>query len=247
MSQGSIDVPKLLVSVRDAPEVLAALAGGADWIDLKEPSAGPLAAVDVAVAREAAMALAGRRNLSAALGELRDWKSSVSVGLLEIEEIRVVKLGLSGCAGLSDWQALLESASTTVASAGKQLVGVVYADWRQAEAPPPPEVLGLAASLGLRYLLVDTYGKQAGTVLNYLSPQELKHLFEAAKLRSMMTVLAGSVTQAELDQLPVEIVDLVAVRGAVCRGARTSAVDVKLVQDFRQTLVESSQRKLVNQ
>ena len=32
--------PKLLVSVRDVAEAEAALAGGADWIDLKEPVGG---------------------------------------------------------------------------------------------------------------------------------------------------------------------------------------------------------------
>ena len=36
--------PKLLVSVRSADEARAALAGGADLIDVKEPAHGPLGA-----------------------------------------------------------------------------------------------------------------------------------------------------------------------------------------------------------
>ena len=41
----TLALPKLLVSVRDVSEAEAALAGGADWIDLKEPQAGSLGAV----------------------------------------------------------------------------------------------------------------------------------------------------------------------------------------------------------
>ena len=62
--------PKLLVSVRDVSEAAAALAGGADWIDLKEPFTGPLGAVDVETAEGVVECVAGRCQVSAALGEL---------------------------------------------------------------------------------------------------------------------------------------------------------------------------------
>ena len=40
------DRPGLLVSVRSADEAIAALAGGADVIDVKEPNRGALGAAD---------------------------------------------------------------------------------------------------------------------------------------------------------------------------------------------------------
>ena len=40
------EAPGLLVSVRSAAEALAALAGGADVIDVKEPNQGSLGAAD---------------------------------------------------------------------------------------------------------------------------------------------------------------------------------------------------------
>src|SRR5262249_6225382 len=44
-----VTMPRLLVSVRDVREAEAALAGGADLIDIKEPAHGPLGRADDAV------------------------------------------------------------------------------------------------------------------------------------------------------------------------------------------------------
>lgn len=227
---------KLLVSVRDAEEVLTALAGGADWIDLKEPSAGPLAAVEEHVAREAVQTLGGRRTMSAALGELRDWHTSSSDELLTVEGISVVKLGLAGCARLDGWQQRWQEVAEDAAKQEKQLVAVIYADWQRAEAPAPDEIIALAKLAGSQYLLIDTYDKSAGTVFDHLSSSELDSILRKAKQVGLTTVLAGSLSQAAIGQVPVEVVDIVAVRGAVCRGDRTGRVDAGQIEGFRQAL-----------
>ena len=236
MNDESPAIPKLLVSVRDAEEVLAALAGGADWIDLKEPNAGPLAAVAVEVAREAVEVLAGRRTMSAALGELCDWETSASRELLSVAGIGVVKLGLAGCGRIGDWQERWQALFLESAQLEKKMVAVVYADSQRAEAPFPGEILKLARSAGCQYLLVDTFDKSAGTVFDHLSASDLKKLFREAKQAGMTTVLAGSVTRELVGQISFEEVDIVAVRGAVCQGNRTSGVDAGLIETFRQSL-----------
>ncbi len=223
---------KLLVSVRNAEEVLTALAGGADWIDLKEPNAGPLAAVEACVARKAVQALAGRRTMSAALGELGDWQTSAASEILTIEGIGVVKLGLAGCARLDAWQQRWQAVAEEAAKQKKQLVAVIYADWQRAESPAPDEIIALAKLAGSQYLLIDTYDKSAGTVFDHLSSSALDSILRKAKQVGMTTVLAGSLSLDSIDQVPVEVVDIVAVRGAVCRGDRTS----RRIKEFRQAL-----------
>ena len=230
-------LPKLLVSVRDADEVLAALAGGADWIDLKEPNAGPLAAVEVEVARKAVEVLARRRTMSAALGELCDWETSASRELLSVAEIGVVKLGLAGCGRLGDWQERWQAIFLEAAQHEKKMVAVVYADWQEAEAPVPGEILKLARRAGCQYLLVDTFDKSSGSVFDHLSRSDLKNLFGEAQQAGMTTVLAGSVTRKLVGQISFEEVDIIAVRGAVCQGNRTSGVDAGLIETFRQSLL----------
>jgi len=237
----SVQGPKLLVSVRNAGEVEAAVAGGADWIDLKEPAAGPLAGVEVEIAREAVESVAGRRPLSAALGELRDWPNSPTVGLLEVAGISVVKLGLAGCAKRGGWQQdgwqqeWLKVAKDS-AEASKELVAVVYADWQQAEAPAPEEILQLAQAVECRYLLIDTYDKRGGSTLDYLPPAKLGPILRTARQALLTTVVAGSLSLESLGELPLEDVDVIAVRGAVCRGDRTGVVEAELVRAFRDVL-----------
>lgn len=229
---------QLLVSVRDVAELEAARTGGADWIDLKEPQAGPLAAVDEQTAIAAVDALAGTHMLSAALGELVDWQMSSSTKLLAVPGIGVVKLGLAGCANLDDWRQRWLAVAAKAKSSHKQLVAVIYADWQQAAAPSPTEVLSLATEAGSRYLLIDTYTKQGNSVFDCLSRCELVEILQIAKHAALTTVLAGSLTLECVEQLPPNLVDIVAVRGAVCCGDRTTAVDAELVAQFRQTLMQ---------
>src|SRR6059036_3681157 len=63
---------RLLVSVTCAAEASAALAGGADVIDAKDPLAGALGAVSVEVLHEIYAAVARQRPLTAALGDAGD-------------------------------------------------------------------------------------------------------------------------------------------------------------------------------
>ena len=58
--------PRLLVSVRNLHEARQAVAGGADWIDLKDPHQGPLGPVDATAAQEVAEAFSMSYPLSAA-------------------------------------------------------------------------------------------------------------------------------------------------------------------------------------
>jgi (5-formylfuran-3-yl)methyl phosphate synthase len=235
----SSDSPQLLVSVRNATEALDALAGGADWIDCKEPLAGPLGAVTAEVAEKIAQAVAGRCPVSAALGELVDWPQSAAQELLAVKEIRVVKLGLRNCAILPDWTDRWENAFGIVRSAGKDLAAVIYADWLSAHAPCPQEVIDITFSVGCRYLLVDTFNKDDKSTLEIFCPDELRQILQFARRGGMTTVLAGNLRTIDLPRLVGIPVDLVAVRGAVCQGERTARVERNLVREFLSCLKEA--------
>ena len=91
---------RLLVSVATAAEAWAALAGGADVIDAKDPHSGALGPVSIDVFRDISAAVAGGRSLSAALGDAadeeiieRDARARMAAGAL------FVKVGFGGAAG----------------------------------------------------------------------------------------------------------------------------------------------------
>jgi uncharacterized protein (UPF0264 family) len=213
----------LLVSVRDAREAEEALAGGADWIDLKEPSRGPLGAVDAPAARQAAAAIGGRATLSAAGGELLDWPEGAARSLLATPGLAYLKLGLAGCRGRA-WERLLAAAAREVAERGASLVAVVYADGAAAAAPPAEDVVSVAAGLGGDWLLVDTFDKRRGALLDVVSAAALAELLALARARGLRTAVAGRLDAPQLARLPFALVDLVGVRSAACGGDRGGRV-----------------------
>src|SRR5690349_10143177 len=92
---------RLLVSVRSAGEVEAAVQGGADIVDAKEPMRGPLGAVDAAELARIAAAVPDGVPLSLALGDLAT-PAAAATGLDLTRAIGrrpaelYVKLGLAG-------------------------------------------------------------------------------------------------------------------------------------------------------
>lgn len=221
---------RLLVSVRDEQEAVDALAGGADWIDCKEPQVGALGAVSVDAARRIAQVVGGRCSLSAALGELKEWNQSQARQLLSVPEVRVVKLGLSNCTKCNDWRFRWREAFQVVSHAGKQLAAVIYADWQAVCAPHPDEVLQLAREVGCQYLLIDTFEKKSVSSLQIFSRTEVARLMHIAHLGGMHTVIAGNLQAADFAQLADLPVDVVAVRGAACGGNRLARIDTELVK-----------------
>jgi len=215
--------PKLLVSVRDVSEAQAALAGGADWIDLKQPARGALGAVDAAAAREVVDFVGDRAVVSAAGGELLDWCDGASRQLQDVDRLSMVKLGLAGCIDAT-WQSRWRDAARELEAAGKSLAAVVYADHQRARAPLPSLVVELACAAPCRWILFDTYDKANGALLDHLPRQALEPLLDTARRRGRRIAVAGSLALHSIASLPLELIDVIAVRGAACSGGRDGVV-----------------------
>jgi uncharacterized protein (UPF0264 family) len=231
----SLSTPRLLVSVRDAAEAVEALAGGADWIDLKEPRRGPLGAVDAVTARDVVDVVAGRVPVSAAAGELCDWPGAAAE-LLDVDGFSLLKLGLAGCADRNAWPDAWRRAHERIAAAGKQLTAVIYADSIAASAPPAHSILGAAAQLSCPWVLWDTFDKAGAPLAQHISDMQLATLLFAARRHGMKSVVAGRLSPASISLLPGELIDMIGVRGAACRGSRDSTVCRECVAELRDAL-----------
>jgi uncharacterized protein (UPF0264 family) len=242
-SPGATDAPGpplLLVSVRNRGEAEAALDGGADWIDLKEPLCGPLGCVALVDARRAHRAVGDRRPLSLAAGELRDWSPAATRRLLAACPVRMVKLGLAGSADEPAWRDRWRAAQAQCAAAGAALATVAYADWRRAGSPPPEELLGWGVAQGSPALLVDTFDKRRGGLLQQMAAAELAALFTAARAAGMTVAAAGSLGSQALRDLPLAAIDIVAIRTAACVPDRQGRVSPERVRGFRGLLHEAA-------
>jgi uncharacterized protein (UPF0264 family) len=223
---------RLLVSVRDAAEVEAALRGGAGLIDVKEPANGPLGKADDAVIAEVVRAVGGRVPVSAALGELP--VAEFPGPAPAVAGLGYVKIGLAG-SGNNGWHPAVASLRQAVAYRypAAQLVVAAYGDWEAAAAPPVEDVYAYASKQSGGVVLVDTFAKGAGrTLLDWLSPHQLAKSCSLRRAAGVQTALAGSLGLAEIARLLPLRPDWIAVRGAACDGGRDGVVSEARVREI---------------
>jgi hypothetical protein len=225
---------RLLVSVRSAEEVSAALAGGADIIDAKEPGRGSLGRVTPAVLSAIAARTPASVPLSVALGDCPDLDTLGAVldGVRLGERIAQVylKLGFAGVRSPERITALLE---TAVAGAnGLGIVAVGYADYGLAGTPPAEDVLRAAIGARAAGFLVDTWRKDGRTLLDHLSIEDLTALSLRARAAGLLFAVAGSLDPDAVSRLG-DVADVLGIRGAACRGGRSGSVDARRVAEVR--------------
>ncbi|MFL5340768.1 MAG: (5-formylfuran-3-yl)methyl phosphate synthase [Gemmataceae bacterium] len=230
--------PGLLVSVRDVTEAKAALSGGADLIDVKEPSRGSLGYAGKETAVEIVRAVAGRRPVSAASGELSHFLAFSSwPPPWPVPGVALTKIGLAGCNDQGSWNELLELLQMyrerwLKPKRDAELVIVAYADWQRAEAPPP----SMIARHALQHqcgLLIDTWGKDGSTLLHWMSVTAVTDMCDSFRAARVPIALAGSLSLPEIDSLRTASPDWFAVRGAACDGGREGVVQAERVRRIK--------------
>jgi uncharacterized protein (UPF0264 family) len=216
--------PGLLVSVRSATEARAALDGGADLIDVKEPSRGPLGAADRNVIEQVVLAVGGQVPVSAALGEWADYSErAIPSG------VSYVKWGLariSAC-GTEDIGRLRHAAP------GVAPVLVAYADHRRAGSPDPQALVHAACEFRFPALLIDTAVKDDSTLSDWLTLDMLMRIRCRLDDFGVRLALAGSLDARAIRALSPLAPDWFAVRGSACVGGRAGTVSVERVRQLR--------------
>jgi len=230
-------VTRLLVSVRNTAEASMAAAAGTDLIDLKDPSAGALGAVATADWPHLRAAVPPSLPMSVALGELGD--AELAARLPQAGRFQFAKIGLAGWRSRPDWRQKLAHAWSLLPAAVTR-VAVAYADEHLAAAPPPEAILEAATTLSAGALLIDTCGKQGGSLLDLLEASRLHGLCRRARRAGLLVVLAGSLRRDQLAAALAFRPDYVAVRGAVCRPDRTGTLVESLVREWAEALSQAS-------
>ena len=238
-------MPQLLVSVRDAAEAAAALAGGADVVDVKEPARGALGAADPAVWDAVLRACSGRAPVSVALGEAAAvlWGGGVPADRAALPAgVRWAKLGPGGTSGgVRDgrqWElahARGHFRPPPPAAGPFGWAEVAYADHAAADCPPPDELL--AASADCEVFLLDTFRKDGRGLFDHLAPAAVARLCAAARARGLTVALAGSLRLEDVPRAAGCGAGVVAVRTAACDGGRGGRVSAARVRELKDALM----------
>lgn len=235
--------PGLLVSVRDAAEADAALAGGTHVIDVKEPHRGSLGPADSETIASVIRAVAGRAPVTAAAGELIDLINSALRPMPD--GLALFKIGLARCGELPDWPSRWNQTIKELwpyQDAAKHAVAVVYADWQTANSPEPCEVLRAAVDLGCPALLVDTWDKSTGALFDHWPLKEVTAFIESAHSHHLLLVLAGSLAGEDFAAAARLRPELLAVRAAACDSGRTGTVSKERVAGLLRTFADARDR-----
>lgn len=237
----------LLVSVRNLQEARAALDGGADIIDVKDPARGSLGRAQPHVTAEI-VELVRRTSpgtiVSAALGEVVEstWSEFESATPARLPSLDLVKSGLSGLHPAEvSWQQQWNGFRRTAAvlSDHTRWVAAAYADHVRSRSPAVLDVLDEGHRIGSPVLLIDTFQKDRTNLLDWVPMSALHHLRNRTRECDMQLALAGRISTSLLPQLLEVDPDIIAVRGAVCEhGQRTATVSrdrvIQLVTALRQ-------------
>ena len=220
---------QLLVSVSNREDAEAALDGGADIIDTKDPGAGPLGAVGLDVFAAVASVVAGSRPLSAALGEPRDEVEAAKLaGAFSAAGAAFVKVGVCDGTGAAATKRLL---AATRDAAQRQVIAVAYADAGSDLARM--RIVEAAIDAGVAGVLLDTADKKGPGLCDLLSLDRIDSWTREVAAAGLLVALAGKLTADDVARLWGRGATFIGVRGAACDGGRTGRIAPDKVRQLK--------------
>lgn len=214
---------KLLVSVRTVAEAAVAAADGADFIDLKEPRAGALGGLPVALIGDIVGVLRASGYtlpVSATIGDLP---------MTHVDAIVAQARAVAAC-GVDYVKVGIErgdGAGAVLQALGELPLAVVPVFI----ADRGLDLDLVAAALHFPAVMADTADKLSGSLLDCVPAADLQRFVALARGRTMVG-LAGALRLQHLPQLAALAPDFAGFRSAVCRGERGSTLDAGLLREL---------------
>ena len=220
----------MLASVSSVAEARIALREGADIIDLKDPAAGALGALDPKTLAAIAREIKGAAPVSATAGDIGPDDPALFGTICRIAEtgVDIVKVGLfAGAPG-----ACFIEAIDRAIEAGIRPVIVLFAEDYTGAA-------GLRELLNLNIagLMLDTKNKSGRGLTQIQGLDALAEFVETAGQHRLLSGLAGSLRYSDIESLAALAPDYLGFRGALCAAEdRRNPLDGKRVKKIREAV-----------
>jgi hypothetical protein len=231
---------RLLVSPMNMEEAHAALAGGADILDVKNPKEGSLGANFPWVIRSVADLAGGRVPVSATIGDMEFKPGTASLAALGAASSGAdyVKAGLLGVKTCDQAEEMLKAIVRAVKDLDpkKKVVASGYSDYLRVGSISPMLLPAAASEAGADVVMVDTAIKDGKPTFDFMGEKDLADFIELGHSNDLEVALAGSIGFPHLETLLRLQPDIIGVRGIVCGGDRRSAVKEELVVKVKSAL-----------
>ena len=231
---------RLLVSPMNIVEAEAALAGGADILDIKNPKEGSLGANFPWVIRSIAELARGKVPVSATIGDLEFKPGTASLAALgaATSGAEYIKAGLLGVKTQDQAEEMMKGIVRAVKDfdRSKKVVASGYSDFSRAGCISPFLLPAAAARAGADVVMVDTAVKDGRPTFDFMSEQDLREFIDLGHAEGLDVAIAGSIGFPHLELLTRLQPDIIGVRGIVCGGDRKSAIRADLVVELRKAL-----------
>jgi len=232
---------QLLISVVTAGEVEAALAGGADILDIKNPGEGSLGAPAPGLIRQIRRLAPRPQPVSVAIGDMPNLPGTAALAALGAAACGAdyVKVGLWGPRTTSEAETLLREVGAALQEAPRcAVIAAAYADAGRTGTLDPRLLPRIAERAGAAGCLIDTAIKDGHRLLDFLAPEELQVLAQQAHAAGLLFALAGALEETDLLVLRDLGADVAGIRSAACRdGHRAGPLDAGRVRRLHAMLI----------
>ena len=226
---------KVLVSPMNLAEAIEALEGGADIIDVKNPSEGSLGANFPWVIREVVELVKKHgKEVSATTGDLLFKPGTASLAALgaAVAGADYIKVGLYGVKNQEEAYEMMYAVVRAVKDFddAKKVVAAGYGDYYRINAVSPLELPEVAAKAGADVVMVDTAIKDGTTLFDHMKVDDVATFVEKAHENGLKCALAGNLGWNHMDLLKQLKPDIIGVRTMVCENGRNSSIRRELVR-----------------
>jgi len=238
---------QLLVSVVIEEEVVSAVGGHADIIDVKNPREGSLGASFPHVIRRVRKLAPAELPVSVAIGDMPNLPGTAALAAAGAAGcgVQYVKVGLMGPREPADATLLLAAVCRAAREQDPRvrIIATAYADARKIGSLAPLDLPDVAAAAGADGCMLDTAAKTDGTLLSELSLAELASFVAQCRRAGLLCALAGSLREEDVPAICELGPDIIGFRGAVCRGDRVNGrVDRAAVQRLKSRIAAAESR-----
>ena len=200
----------MLASVNSLKEALLVLSAEVDIIDLKQPALGALGALERVDVTQIVTAIAGRRPVSATIGDLPMQPEVIfnAVQLMAETGVDYIKIGFFPG---DDWLGTLKKLSGVVLQ-NQALIAVLFADTQ-----PDLTIMATLKASGFVGVMLDTMDKQQGSLTQVMTAEQIARFVSQAKELKLLCGLAGSLRLIDIPELMAYHPDYLGFRGALCQ------------------------------